>query len=220
VYSVDKLVRKWHCVQHPTQLDFIPEKNLLTIVEHNHISLWDVRSASPQQRVYLPSNEPLYGLSCLSEVIGVGGAARILSIFDTHTWKVRSHWRNCVKYEITSVNFSSKYKEFCYVSDDSVIVCDEWTAPNKNSRHYFSGGVRLESSLVGVSKDSNDDIVACLTENGILTVIVNGVQDVLQRRQIAEKPQSSCDNMTTQPDSLGESNSDFVEQKRKKQKTS
>jgi len=182
IFDTDRMVRHWKCVQHPTQISFLPEKNLLAVLEYNQITLWDLRNRAPTQRLTTTSSEPLYGISCLPHVIGVGGASRILSIFDTATWKTRNHWKNCVKYEISTVNFSQTNSNYCYVSDDSVIVCDDWTTPNKNTRFYFTGGIRLDSAVLGVSQDVHSDNVAALTENGTITVISNGIAMAKEKR--------------------------------------
>jgi len=150
----------------------------------------------------------------LSDVIGVGGASRNLSIFDTATWKTRNHWKNCVKYEISTVNFAQTNSDYCYVSDDSVIVCDDWTTPNKNTRFYFTGGIRLDSAILGVSQDVHSDNVVALTENGTITVLSNGITMAKEKR--IDVP--ACMVMMTLPGS-SDSRQGHELHKRKKQKT-
>lgn len=218
--EVDRIVREWKCVQHPTQVSYLPEKNLIVIVEYNHISLWDARSRAPAQRLSMASNEPLYGLSCLPHVIGVGGASRILSIFDTNTWKVRTHWKNCVKFEISSVNFSRSNPDYCYVNDDSVIVCDDWTTPNKNTRFYFTGGIRLDSSVIGVSQHTNSDTVAAFTENGTITVISNGISMTKEKRSVSEGDEDLDEGKNGDGGDNKKNDGKPVPPKKKRQKTS
>eukprot|EP01125_Pyxidicula_operculata_P014615 TRINITY_DN4885_c0_g1_i1.p1 TRINITY_DN4885_c0_g1~~TRINITY_DN4885_c0_g1_i1.p1 ORF type:complete len:359 (-),score=53.30 TRINITY_DN4885_c0_g1_i1:184-1260(-) len=172
-YEGDKVVRQRKVSQFPNQIGYIPTHNLLTVVEYNHLSFWDERQATPARRLFLPSTQPLHAMSCTKDLVAVGGESRMITFFDTKTWTVRDHWKNCVKTEVTSVNFSYADPEYCYVSDDSVVVCDLWSSTlKKNAHSYFSKGIRLESRSLGVSVQ-NTDVVGVLTENGKLYTIQN-----------------------------------------------
>jgi len=51
IFDTDRMLRHWKCVQHPTQISFLPEKNLLAVLEYNQITLWDLRGSAPTQRL-------------------------------------------------------------------------------------------------------------------------------------------------------------------------
>lgn len=69
----------------------------------------------------------------------------------------------------------------------------------------------MDSSLVGLAKDANDDIIAGLTETGILTVVENGVQSVQRSKET--NPENGREELDTNED-------DNYERKSKRQKTS
>jgi len=71
-----------------------------------------------------------------------------------------------------------------------VIVCDEWATPAKNARFYFSGGIRLDSSLLGVALHTQDTVGA-LTENGTLTVWTGGVSSAKKKIKPTEEKNSN-----------------------------
>jgi hypothetical protein len=64
----------------------------------------------------MPSSEPLYALTCTENLIAVGGASSTLTVFDTRKWALRTHWKNCLKYEILYIHFSTVHRELCYVA--------------------------------------------------------------------------------------------------------
>jgi len=165
------VVKQFKAINHPTQIDFIPDLNLLAIVEYSSVSLYDLRQGKgPTMSLSLSSSLPAYGLSCRSDVVAVGGASRNVSLFDTKMWKVRANFKNCVKYEITSIHLSTD-SNYCYVADDGVIVCQYWNSTKGVRNNYFSESVRLESRHLGISHNTKTDTLMTLSEKGYIYVV-------------------------------------------------
>lgn len=42
-FDKDQLIREFFAIQHPTQITFLPESEILCITEYNQVSFWDLR---------------------------------------------------------------------------------------------------------------------------------------------------------------------------------
>jgi len=101
-YDKERLIREFFVVQHPTQIAFLPERDIIAVTEYNQVSFWDYRQGERSGCIkrLMPSSEPLYALTCTENLIAVGGASSTLTVFDTRKWALRTHWKNCLKYEV------------------------------------------------------------------------------------------------------------------------
>jgi len=122
--SEGRTVRTVHSSQYPTQVAFLglaaSPNPLIAITEGSQLSLWDMRAQEKNgnvQRIRVGS-ELLYALACdapKADVVAVGGMSRVVTVYDVRKWTPRGRWSNALKYEITSIHFSTRDENLCYV---------------------------------------------------------------------------------------------------------
>uniref|UniRef100_A0A6B2LH20 Anaphase-promoting complex subunit 4 WD40 domain-containing protein n=1 Tax=Arcella intermedia TaxID=1963864 RepID=A0A6B2LH20_9EUKA len=190
VYQEDRTLCEFRTPGHPYQVAFTPGLNLLAALMSNSVMLYDVRQGAVKgATVMIPllAETSAFALSAREEVIAVGGESRNVSVFETRTWKLKSNWKNPVKYEITSLHLSTN-KDYCYVADDSVLLCGKWKSSNKsNTRQYFSNSMRMESRHTGISHVTADDSIIVLTESAKIHILKNGSHEAAQPEEEPER---------------------------------
>lgn len=105
--------------------------------------------------------------------MGVGGADRSVYVIDINKFSTRGIWRNALKYEITSLHFSTIDSDLCILSGlDSEVVCGKWAGGNKASSHY-QHGTRADSRWIGTDLHPETDLFVGITQLGTLYRIAN-----------------------------------------------
>ena len=115
---------------------------LVAVAEGPQISLWDVRAAGRGGRVAkLSPGGPHAGhLFCMAAsedgappCFGAAGADRTVMVWDPRKWNVLDRWANCLKYEATSLHFSSLDPGQCLACGmDYEVICGRWGGDRRN----------------------------------------------------------------------------------------
>ena len=150
VFDGDVVVRTFHTLGSPTDVKLVGD-SLVTVAEGNMVTVYDVRIADRQTRVARlqpvgsTSSGHIYSLAVRGEqsmgsgggaetpgnascpLLGAGGEDRDVYVWDPRVWKSVNQWKNCVKYEITSLHFLDSDPRYCVVSGmDYEVACGAW----------------------------------------------------------------------------------------------
>jgi len=169
ILDADKTVQTISLIQNPTQISYFNHERsgtpLLALTEFNQLKIYDTRQPSSSACVqkFSPSNTWLYSLGVstnsqgYTDLLAVGGAGRTVSVFDTKKWTNCGNWKNCLKYEITSIQFSSKDSNVCYVGGlDSEVLAGNWDG--SSGVDHFTG-LRVDSRWLGISKLKDEELL-------------------------------------------------------------
>ncbi|KYQ89157.1 hypothetical protein DLAC_10401 [Tieghemostelium lacteum] len=173
IYQNQQLINTIQLVQNPTQIKYFQSPNgastLLAVTELNQLKIFDLRLASnecviqkltPQQ-----SSQWIYtlGISEDNNYIAVGGANRSVTVFDTRKWSNSGSWKNCLKYEVTNIHFSTTKPSVCYVGGlDSEVLAGEWNG--SGGVDHFTG-LRVDSRWIGISKLQHQEFLFGFTSS-------------------------------------------------------
>ncbi|EGC36328.1 hypothetical protein DICPUDRAFT_78014 [Dictyostelium purpureum] len=179
IFKGDQLAQSIQLIQNPTQIQYFNHEKsnsaLLAVTEFNQLKIYDPRQSTNNSCIqkFTPSTNWLYsiGISTNFEYIAVGGANRTVSVFDTKKWSNCGNWKNCLKYEITSIQFSNKNPSICYVGGlDSEVLAGEW---NGSSGVDHFTGLRVDSRWLGLSKLKNEEFIFGFTGSSSIYYINN-----------------------------------------------
>lgn len=107
---------------------------LIAVAEGNVVTIWDLRIAGTGSRINRICTGPyaghVYTVAAANRgcaLLGASGQDRDVCIWDPRTWKTVDRWRNCLKYEVTSLHFMESNPRYCMVSGmDYEVVCGSW----------------------------------------------------------------------------------------------
>ena len=107
---------------------------LVAVAEGNVVTAWDLRIGGRASRVNRLSTGPysghLYSIAATGggcPLLGSAGEDRDVCVWDLRTWKTIDRWRNCLKYEVTSLHFLESNPSYCVVSGmDYEVACGSW----------------------------------------------------------------------------------------------
>eukprot|EP01133_Synstelium_polycarpum_P019072 gene19072-22837_t len=167
-YDADRLVSTYQLANHPTQIAYFTPSgstsSLLAVTEQNQLNIYDSRLPNALIHKFTPSSSVLYAIGTSDHYVGVGGEGRSLHVYDTRKWSNVGNWSNCLKYEITSINFSGVDKAVSYLGGlDSEILAGAWNG--SGGVDHFSG-LRVDSRWLGVSKLRGSETLFGLTSLG------------------------------------------------------
>ncbi|KAF2070540.1 hypothetical protein CYY_008145 [Polysphondylium violaceum] len=165
----DQITQSIGLIQNPTQISYFNHERssspLLAVTEFNQLKIYDTKQppSSACIQKFTPSTTWLYSLGLstnqqgYTDLIAVGGAGRTVSVFDTKKWTNCGNWKNCLKYEITSIQFSSKDSNVCYVGGlDSEVLAGNWDG--SSGVDHFTG-LRVDSRWLGISKLKDQELL-------------------------------------------------------------
>jgi WD40 repeat protein len=117
---------------------------LVAVAEGNVVTAWDLRIGGRASRVNRLSTGPysghLYTIAATGggcPLLGAAGEDRDVCVWDLRTWKTIDRWRNCLKYEVTSLHFLESNPSYCVVSGmDYEVACGTWL--NNTSKAFQS----------------------------------------------------------------------------------
>jgi len=123
---------------------------LLGVAEGNIVTIWDLRIAGRGARVNRFCTGPyaghIYTIASSDRgcpLLGASGEDRDVCIWDPRTWKTVDRWRNCLKYEVTSLHFMHSNPRYCMVSGmDYEVVCGSWF---NNTSKAFQASLQKQS---------------------------------------------------------------------------
>lgn len=126
--------------------------SLLSVVEGNAVSLWDVRvsgSAACVQRL----SDGGGALTCVSThdsgYLAAGGVDRTVTVYDLRKYSVVNRWINVLKHEMIHLFFSTVNVEYIYVTGlDQEIYCGNWYNTKLNTSTLKRNGFRGILSLL------------------------------------------------------------------------
>eukprot|EP01102_Stenamoeba_stenopodia_P023158 TRINITY_DN9889_c0_g1_i1.p1 TRINITY_DN9889_c0_g1~~TRINITY_DN9889_c0_g1_i1.p1 ORF type:complete len:447 (-),score=82.18 TRINITY_DN9889_c0_g1_i1:42-1337(-) len=176
IFSEDKAVRTFAAVANPTQIRYMSsphsQEPLLILTEQNVLSVWDIRSPHPCiQRVNAnagTAKNKLYALASKDTEVAIGGSERVVSFVDTRRWTFRSHTKNALKYEITSLEYSSIDDRLCFVGGiGSELACiDSSKTTEKMPRDCIFRGE--SARWLGIHKLDRRDTLFGLADTGMI----------------------------------------------------
>jgi hypothetical protein len=135
IYDGENCVIHLNTPQPPTQIRYFPISTsnapLIAVCEYNQVTVWDVRSNNPCIKrlavrslllfcilnpsfVIQPSNLAFYAMDIQTDSIAASGGSRNVHIYDAKKWSQSGSWSGCLKYEVTSLHFSTE-APLCYV---------------------------------------------------------------------------------------------------------
>ncbi|KAM9959198.1 hypothetical protein ACTFIR_000262 [Dictyostelium discoideum] len=179
IYKGDQLSQTIQLIQNPTQINYFDHEksqtSLLAITEFNQLKIFDPRQSSNNCCIqkFTPGTSWLYSMaiSSNSEYIAVGGSSRTVSVYDTKRWNNSGNWKNCLKYEITNIEFSNTRPSICYVGGlDSEVLAGEW---NGSSGVDHFTGLRVDSKWLGLSKLRDQEYIFGYTGSSSIYYIDN-----------------------------------------------
>ncbi|KAK5584278.1 hypothetical protein RB653_005886 [Dictyostelium firmibasis] len=165
IFKGDQLSQTIQLIQNPTQIQYFDHEksqtSLLALTEFNQLKIYDPRQSTNNCCIqkFTPGTSWLYSMaiSSNSEYIAVGGSSRTVSVFDTKRWNNSGNWKNCLKYEITNIEFSNTRPSICYVGGlDSEVLAGEW---NGSSGVDHFTGLRVDSKWLGLSKLKDEEYI-------------------------------------------------------------
>lgn len=123
---------------------------LLAVAEGNAVTIWDLRIAGRAARINRITTGPysgqLYTITATSSgcsLLGASGQDRDVCVWDPRTWKTVDRWRNCLKYEVTSLHFLHSNPKYCILSGmDYEVLCGSWF---NNTSKAFQATVHRQS---------------------------------------------------------------------------
>lgn len=142
---------------------------LVAVAEGPQVSIWDMRAAGRGGRVakLSPSGPHSGHLLCLgvsdggaAPVLGAAGTDRSVIVWEPRKWTIIDRWNNCLKYEATSLHFSSRDSGQCFACGlDYEVVSGRWDGAR---RSRLGGGHRTGAStkqaiIAGQDNDSKSD---------------------------------------------------------------
>ncbi|KAN0009340.1 hypothetical protein ACTFIU_006625 [Dictyostelium citrinum] len=179
IYKGDQLSQTIQLIQNPTQINYFDHEksqtSLLAVTEFNQLKIFDPRQSSNNCCIqkFTPGTSWLYSMaiSSNSEYIAVGGSSRTVSVYDTKRWNNSGNWKNCLKYEITNIEFSNTRPSICYVGGlDSEVLAGEW---NGSSGVDHFTGLRVDSKWLGLSKLRDEEYIFGYTGSSSIYYIDN-----------------------------------------------
>ncbi|KAN0055165.1 hypothetical protein ACTA71_008262 [Dictyostelium dimigraforme] len=179
IYKEDQLSQTIQLIQNPTQINYFDHEksqtSLLAVTEFNQLKIFDPRQSSNNCCIqkFTPGTSWLYSMaiSSNSEYIAVGGSSRTVSVYDTKRWNNSGNWKNCLKYEITNIEFSNKRPSICYVGGlDSEVLAGEWNG--STGVDHFTG-LRVDSKWLGLSKLRDEEYIFGYTGSSSIYYIDN-----------------------------------------------
>ncbi|GMH33142.1 hypothetical protein BSKO_00976 [Bryopsis sp. KO-2023] len=137
LYGDNRIARVFALGQPPMDLAFNPEDGKTMIVANgNEVWVLDSRvgeSGGCVGRIlasHIGSQIFCVRWSGSSDVVGVGGSERNLTLWEPRKWRQLCRWSNCLKEAITGLEFSEVAPGHCYVSGmDPACVCGVWDRP-------------------------------------------------------------------------------------------
>jgi len=168
-FDGEKEYQSFYTITNPTNVQQIPDSNLIAVNESNMFSIWDKRNNECIQLFDLPNKERLYGLTCKNEVVAIGGTGRVVTFYDVKTWTVRSHWKNCCKFEIGSVFLRNNDPNFAIASDFYSIVPSQYSNEKRHMK-YLKSAIKFDSRVLGVDYNEKSNIIVGLSEKYTLYI--------------------------------------------------
>jgi hypothetical protein len=164
VFDKDVAVRTLHTLHNPNNIKIV-DNNLVAVAEGSMVTVYDTRIADRQTRVARlqpvgsAASGSMYALAASSSggfsLLGAGGEDRDVFVWDPRVWKSVNQWKNCVKYELTSLHFLDSDPRYCVVGGmDYEVACGAWfenksKAFRANIDKSMSGLVKPRGASVG-----------------------------------------------------------------------
>lgn len=175
VYDQDIYLRTLKTLWCPSSLTFMQtphagnESSVLAVTEGSQLTIWDLRVKENGGCVHriCGSVGDMFFAVCSSPngYIAAGGADRTVTVYDPRRWAALSRWKNCSKYEITALTFSSVDPDYIYVQGvDYEVLSGNW----KECEKVFS--YRGDSNWLGFSKTSSRDVLGGWCDSGNIFV--------------------------------------------------
>jgi len=162
----DRTIGSIRTLGHPSNIVMI-DNNTMAITEDCFISLWDIRSNNLINRIIDSNKRRLYGLSSNSHFIVAGGDNRNLTYYDIRSQATTYHWKNCTKFETSSVHLTD---QICYVTDLYSITPGKREDSVSSHRDLFSKSIKADSRLIGTTMDKESNTFYSITERGTLSI--------------------------------------------------
>jgi hypothetical protein len=121
----------------------------------------DLRVATPKVHTLdVCGAQQLYASAELDSEFLVGGANRAVTTVDKRTFKVRTTWKNCVKYDLTSILHSCEAPDECMVSG---LGGELLRGPFSGVRGLaYQKGFHADSPWIGITRVGSLSLQCCL----------------------------------------------------------